>query len=136
MSEPLNKGLFTSGAFTKTWTTGEADTIYTEPFQVITPQKEVGLWSLFMVGTGSVNLSLQLQSILTPGTYSPVLHTIQGYTNGNSSLVSSFVPASGFESYININNSWWLYNPDGYRLAITRDANTEVVFTFAGVKAL
>lgn len=134
--DPFIKGLFTAGAFTKTWTTAEADTIYTEVVQFRYPEREIGLWGLFMVGTGAVNVTPKLQNVLTGTTYSPVLHSIKGYKNGNASLVTVFQPADGFESRLEYNNRWWVYNPSGFRIELTRATNTQVIWTYAGVKAL
>ena len=91
---------------------------------------------MFFNGTGSTTISVKLQFyVKDPNVYSPVYNVVQGYTNGNSSLVSSFSPANGFEARID-SQAWWKYNQDGVRLVFIRSSSTEVTITYAGVRSI
>lgn len=133
--QPTNRPMF-SGAYTKTWTTGESDTIYSDRMTVKNTEQEIGLYSLYLAGTGSTTITVKFQYFLKdPATYSPVYNLVQGYTNGTSTLVSSFSPANGFEARID-NMAWWRYNQDGFRIVLIRSSSTQVTFTYGGIKAL
>lgn len=133
--EPTRKGMF-DGLNTKTWLTSESDTIYSDRMTVKRTDQEIGLYSMFVYGTGSTTITVQFQYFVDdPAVYSPVYNTVEGYTNGTSATVTSFSPINGFEARID-NQTWWRYNPDGFRIVFIRSSNTEVTFTFAGVKAL
>ena len=136
-NNPIITPLFSSDKqdFTYTWTAAMADTLTSEVIQILKPRDEIGMWTMFIKGTGSVNLTAALFQALRPVNISPVSHSVTGYTNGDTDLVSTFQAANGFESYLS-SHGWWMFNPDGFKIILTRASSVEVVFTFAGVKAL
>ncbi len=139
---PLDKGLFapaTAGAEnlkTYTWTTAMSDTLESEQIQISNPSQEIGLWGLFLKCTGSPTITVKLRYVYEPTVVSNVYNSVAGYTNGTATTVTSFVPANGFESRMDYLNEWWLYNPEGFKIVLIRDSNSEVIFTFGGIKAL
>ena len=137
MNNPIITPLFSSDKqdFTYTWTAAMDDTLTSEVILISQPREEIGMWSMFLKGTGSVNITVALFQALQPVNLSPVSHAVTGYTNGNTALVGTFQAAGGFESYLS-SHGWWMFNPDGFKIILTRASSVEVVFTFAGVKAL
>jgi hypothetical protein len=140
MSAAASIGIFTDNANTYTWNTGggntlNGDLVYYSMRQ--SPLKEIGLWSLFIHGTGSVNLTPKLQFCVDAvnETYNPVVITLDGYTNGNSAKVQLFAPASGFICNLSAWQDEWLY-AEGFRIVLDRASDTQVVFTNGVIKAL
>ena len=121
-------GIFSGNTETYTWTAALADTIYLEDIVFPNPVHEKGFYGLILKGAGAVNVTPQLQYRVASGDYSAVVHTIEGYTNGTTSRVELFAPANGFEGFLHLQD-FWLYNPRGFRIVLTRAANTEVVWS-------
>ena len=133
--KPTWKPLF-DGSYSKTWATSESDTIYSDRITVKNTEEEIGLYSLFIYGTGTVNVSVKLQFyVKDPEVYSPVYHEVEGFTNGSSSKVTSFDLDDGFDARIDT-HTWWMYNPDGFRLVFIRASNVQLTITYGGVRAL
>jgi hypothetical protein len=132
---PIIRPVFPGGLFNYTWAAGGGNTLTSPIINIMEKEKEIGYWTLFLVGTGIVDLSIDLYYFLKDGIYSPVAHIIEGYTNGQASKQTSFQPASGFESPLNT-HEWWAYNQDGFKIVITRASDVEVIFTHGSVKAI
>lgn len=137
MKNPIIVPLFSTNKqdFTYTWTAAAANTLTSEIVQIPRPADEIGMWSMFLKGTGAVNVTVALFQSLKPTVLSPVSHSIAGYTNGNAAQVTTFQPANGFETYLSA-HGWWVFNPGGFKIILTRASSVEVVFSYAGVKAL
>jgi len=122
--------------FAYTWEAGTGNTLTSNWLTHKDPTKEIGVWTIFMVGTGAVNLTMKLYYKMgeLANVYSPVAHTVSGYINGQTSVQSTWQAASGFESHLH-KNSWWTFNPDGFKIILTRASDVEVDLTYAGMKA-
>jgi hypothetical protein len=133
-------GIFTGNADSYTWNTGGGNTLncaLIDYSKKKSPHYEVGLWSLFIHGAGAIVMTPKLQFCvdIVNETYSPVIITLDGYTNGTSAKVQAFTPANGFICNLSAWQDEWLY-ADGFRIVLDRASDTQIVFTNGVIKAL
>jgi hypothetical protein len=135
MAEVTQKPIF-GADYAYTWEAGTGNTLSSNWLTHKDPTQEIGVWTLFMVGTGAVNLTMNLYFRMGEGStiYSPVAHAVGGYINGQTSAQTTWQAANGFEAHLH-KNSWWTFNPDGFKLILTRASDVEVDLTYAGMKA-
>ena len=146
-------GIFASNVDSYTWA-ADGETILSETITLgeieysRQSNVEVGLWSLFIKATSASALTITpklyflIDSINT--VYSTVTHPIKGYpTAYPSTKKTSFDANNGYSSSIdecfeaNL-GAWqifWMY-ADGFKIDITRSANTAVTFNYGAVKTL
>ena len=90
MAEVTQKPIFGDN-YDYNWATGVGNTLTSNWLTHKDPTKEIGVWTLFMTGTGTVNLTIKLYFRMGEGStvYSPVAHTVSGYINGQSATQST-----------------------------------------------
>lgn len=132
---PIIKPIFSGSVFNYTWATGGGNTLTSPLITIMEKEKEIGNWTLFLAGNGAVNLTIKLYYFLRDGIYSSVGHVVEAYINGEVEKQSTFLIADGIDAPLNAQD-WWLYNPDGFKLVITRASDVQVIFTHGSVKAI
>jgi len=133
----INKGGFLDSASKETtyknWTAALADTISSELIQFDNPPYEVGLWTLIIgttdSGGGTPTITPTLKYWITGSTYEATGHSLSDL-GGNS----TFTSGGQFICRLNL-ESWWAFN-NGFKIDLTRDANSALVIDFMEVIAI
>ena len=133
----VNKGCFLDAESKETtyknWTTALADTISTELIQFPNPPYEVGLWTLIIgttdSGGGTPTITPVLKFWINSTTYETTGHSLTDL-GGNTSFTS------GGQFICRLQNeSWWAFN-NGFKIDLTRSANSALVIDFMEVIAI
>ena len=130
----VNKGCFLDAASEETsyknWTAALADTISSELISYPNPPYEVGLWTLIIgttdSGGGTPTITPTLKFWINSTTYEATGRTLSENTTFTSG--GTFICRLDSQSY------WCLNN--GFKIDLTRDANSALVIDFMEVIAI